>query len=162
MELILVIALLVLILGIFIIYPLILLIQSLFDSDVSAGTKILIVLATLFVFPIPSFCYGAFVRNSGLSKFILAIYVILFVLVIVFIVFFGGAAFIAGYMGADGLDFQQMIETQSLPEATLETNPEPEYKGYNTYGADEVNVFESSGPDEDPLPEEAPAQQEQP
>lgn len=163
MELILGIALLVLVLGIFVIYPLILLIQSLFDSEVSAGTKILIFISTLFVFPIPSFCYGAFVKDSGLSKFILSIYVILFVLVVIFMVFFGGAALVSTYIGNEGFNIEQMIETQSLPEP--EPRVEETYKGYNTYEPDEINVFESSGPDEEPLPGEAPSEppaQEQP
>ncbi|MBL4804830.1 MAG: hypothetical protein JKY71_08190 [Alphaproteobacteria bacterium] len=166
MELILVISLLVLIVVIFIIYPIILFFQCLFDSAVSAGTKILVFLTTLFVFPIPSFCYGAFVKNSGLSKFILAIYVILFVIAMIFVVFFGGAALIAGYMANEGvIDFQHMVETQSLPEPDTSSSPDVEYKGYNTYETDEVNVFESSGPDEEPLPVEpapAPETQDQP
>lgn len=151
MELILILILLVVSVVIFIIYPIVLFFQCLFDSEVSGGVKLVVFITTFLVFPIPSFCYGAFFRNSGLSKFILAIYVILIVLIVIFVLFFGGAALFAGLMGAEGLDFQHMMETQSLPETSIESSaPEPEYKGYNTYEADEVNVFESSGTDEPP------------
>lgn len=154
MELILIILLLVLVLGIFVIYPIILFFQCLFDSSVTAPTKILVFISSLFVFPIPSFCYGAFIKGSGLSKFILGLYVVLFLIVVTFMIFFGGAAIVAGYMGSEGMGFEQMMESQieaPAPEKSIEES----YKGYNTYETDEVNVFESSGTDE---PEQAPEQ----
>ncbi len=155
MELILVIILLVLTLGIFVIYPIILFFQCLFDSNVKAPTKILVFISSLFVFPIPSFCYGAFIKGSGLSKFILGIYIVLFLIVVAFLIFFGGAAIVAGYMGGEGIGFEQMIETQiEAPEP--EKSIEESYKGYNTYETDEVNVFESSGEDVEPILEQAP------
>lgn len=124
----------------FVIYPIILLFKCLFDSAVSASIKILVVITTFILFPIPSFSYGAFIKESKLCKFLLSIYVVLFIGLI--IAFLGGflAGFSSGVLERYGVSASE-IGMDAAPAEVQE--PATEYRGYNTYGTDDVNVFKS-------------------
>ncbi len=156
----------VLILFVFLIYPIILFFKCLFDKAVDGTTKLIVFISSLFFFPIPSFCYGAFIKNSVLSKILLAFYVILIAVIVIFFLFFGGAAMFATVMSGGEFDLEgavTQLEQGEIPQelqGTDETNIQDSYKGYNTYSTDEVNVFESSGSDEEvpaDSPEKTPA-----
>ena len=126
----------------FIIYPIILIFKCLFDSAVSASTKILIVLTSFLLFPIPSFCYGAFIKESKFCKVVLAIYAVLLVVFVSIVIFAGGLALFTEIAQQYGVDVPGIAGVELEPTAEVE-QPEERYRGYNTYDTDDVNVFKS-------------------
>lgn len=92
------------------------------------------------MFPIPSFCYGAFVKRSVFCSFMLCIYLCMFVIGI-------AIGFVVGIGGVIDFIEDRGINVPGIEHRVSETpQPEVRYKGYNTYDTDEVNVFESSEP----------------
>jgi hypothetical protein len=137
----------------FIIFPIILLLQCLFDSTVQGTTKLLVVVASFISFPLPSFCYGAFVRNGAFSKFMVGLYALMLGILLVFFVFFGGWAIVTTFFAADGDGWSAKIErifirdgdeaviVEEEDNSSPPTTPAPIHQ--NTYEVDDVNVFKS-------------------
>ena len=117
----------------FFIYPLILIIRCLFDKEVPTGVKILTLLTTFFIFPLPSFVFGAFYKGSTLCKYLIVINIIMLVLIILGFVLGFGTGLIEGV--------QDNIDIDTKPQQQTNEPEEGVYKGYNTYDINDVNVF---------------------
>lgn len=143
----------VLILLLFVIYPLILLIKCIFDKKVNAGITIFLVIISLFAFPLPSYYYGAYVRKEGWSKFLYWLCILVIGGIIGLVLLLGGIAgavvIIEEYIGID-IPFLGSDTTTTDPSASasgLKQEPENDFSNHkpedNTYRVDEVNVFEA-------------------
>lgn len=138
----------------FFLYPLFLLIKSLFDREMDIGAKLLMLGGSLFTFPIPSYIYSGFIKDGGFGKFMVVLNIILILVMV------GGAFIILGPQGVSDLyrkaqsgQFNTLIEQiaglepvspaqlQAAISAPVQKPQEDSYSGVNTYGVDETNVF---------------------
>jgi len=132
---------------VFLLYPIILFFQCLFDSTVGAFKKLLLFILSFILFPLPSYVYGAFGRKSWLSRILLGLYALIFVMAVIAVIagsLTGGSRIIqtavTNYGGvlSDklGIDLEDVIDVKIK-------EPEPEFQGRNTYTKEDVQVFES-------------------
>ncbi|MGB0720021.1 MAG: hypothetical protein ACPGRX_06085 [Bdellovibrionales bacterium] len=146
------IGILILILLLFLlIYPVVLLIRCIFDHQVSGSAKLLVVLSSFFAFPLPSYCYGAFIRGGLFSKIMVGINILVLIAAIAAYVFIGGAAIMEKIdelrsRAESGSLISQTTHILPLTQEPVQEEKPQVYKGYNTYERDEINVFTSEKP----------------
>jgi hypothetical protein len=120
----------------------------------NTGAKLLMLGGSIFTFPIPSYIYSGFIKDSGFGKFMVVLNIVLILVMV------GGAFVILGPQGISDLyrkgqsgEFDALIEQmaglegispeqlQTVISTPAQKPQEDTYKGVNTYGIDETNVF---------------------
>lgn len=130
----------------FVIWPIVLLIQCMFDKRPGVLYKILTLVLTFTpLYPIPSFVYGAFIRKGFMSILALVSIGLLWISLILALVFATGTVVsLAGQAlaGADGISWGSFFSQSSGNTQTPVKCPEPSGGNQGALPKDCVNVFE--------------------
>ncbi len=128
------------------IHPLILLLRCLVDHKFSGSGKFLVFVTSLFVYPIPSYAYGAFVKNGVLSKIMIVFIGLLYSIMILGLAvgfFIGGMEMVYQSLGSYKNSIERTAGIDFDMFSPKVEEPQPVYSGENTYAVGEMQVFKS-------------------